>query len=114
MKRTVQLYLQDIWECILAVEEYSRSLTEKEFFENRLVQDAIIRRFEIMGEATKNIDEELRDEYPDIPWKKIAGMRDIFIHEYFGIKLKRVWDTIKEDIPVLKQKIALIIERENI
>lgn len=67
-----------------------------------------------MGEATKNIDEELRDEYPDIPWKKIAGMRDIFIHEYFGIKLKRVWDTIKEDIPVLKQKIALIIERENI
>lgn len=113
MKRTVTLYLQDIWECILAIEEYSQSLTENEFIRNHLIQDAIIRRFEIMGEATKNIDEKLRNEYPDIPWKKIAGMRDIFIHEYFGIQLKRVWNTIKEEIPVLKQKLALILKKEN-
>lgn len=113
MKRNIKLYLQDIWESILAIEEYVHVLTEEEFYRNRQVQDAVVRRLEIIGEAVKNIDDDFRNKYQDIPWKKIAGMRDVVIHEYFGVKLKRVWDVVKKDLPDLKQKILLIMEKEN-
>lgn len=90
MKRNIKLYLQDIWESTLAIEEYTQNLTEDEFYSNRQVQDAIVRRLEIIGEAVKNIDDDFRSKYHQIPWKKIAGMRDIIAHEYFGVKLERV------------------------
>ena len=113
MKRNRKLYLQDIWESILAIEEYTQTLSEEEFYKTRQVQDAVIRRLEIIGEAVKNIDKDFRNKYPDIPWKKIAGLRDVVIHEYFGVKLERVWSVIKRDLPDLKQRILLIMEREN-
>ncbi|MBI2560452.1 MAG: DUF86 domain-containing protein [Planctomycetes bacterium] len=113
MKRNINLYLQDIWEGILAIEEYTQTLAEEEFYKNRQVQDAVVRRLEIIGEAVKNLDDDFRNKYQYIPWKKIAGMRDVVIHEYFGVKLKRVWDVVKKDLPDLKQKILLIMEKEN-
>jgi len=113
MKRNVKLYLQDIWESILAIEEYTQNLSEDRFYSNRQVQDAIIRRLEIIGEAVKNIDDDIRDKYPQIPWKKIAGMRDIIAHEYFGVKLDRVWDVVRKDLPNLKEKIGTVIEEEE-
>jgi len=113
MKRNVKLYLQDIWESILAIEEYTQNLSEDRFYSNRQVQDAIIRRLEIIGEAVKNIDDDIRDKYPQIPWKKIAGMRDIIAHEYFGVKLDRVWDIVRKDLPNLKEKIGTVIEEEE-
>jgi hypothetical protein len=61
-----------------------------------------VRRLEIIGEAAKNIDDSFRDKYPQIPWKKIAGMRDIIVHEYFGVRLDRVWDVVRKDMPDLK------------
>jgi uncharacterized protein with HEPN domain len=67
MKRNLKLYLQDIWESILAIEEYTQNLTEDEFYSNRQVQDAIVRRLEIIGEAVKNIDDDFRNKYPQIP-----------------------------------------------
>jgi len=113
MKRNIKLYLQDIWEGILAIEEYTQNLAEDEFYSNRQVQDAIIRRLEIIGEAVKNIDDDFRNKYPQIPWKKIAGMRDIIAHEYFGVKLERVWDVVRKDLLHIKQQMLLIMEREN-
>ncbi len=92
MKRNMRLYIQDIWESILAIEEYTHNLDKDEFYSNRQVQDAVVRRLEIIGEAVKNIDYDFRNKYPEIPWRKIAGMRDIIAHEYFGVKLDRVWD----------------------
>lgn len=68
-----------------------------------------MRRLEIIGEATKNIPEDFRKEHPDIPWREIAGMRDILIHEYFGVDLELTWTTVKENLPNLKQKLSRII-----
>jgi len=110
MKRSIKLYLQDIWESILAIEEYTDRLSEDAFYSDRQVQDAVIRRLEIIGEAVKNMDEDFRDKYPQIPWKKIAGMRDIIAHEYFGVRLDRIWDTVRKDLPDLKNKIRIIME----
>ena len=87
-----------------------QTLTEEEFYENRQVQDAVLRRFQIVGEAAKKIDEDFRNKYSDIPWKKIAGMRDVVIHEYFGVNLRRVWLITKEDLPELKLRISRIWE----
>lgn len=110
MKRDVRLYLQDMWESILAIEEYTGALAEEDFYSNRQVQDAIVRRLEIIGEAVKNIDENFKNKYSDIPWKKIAGMRDVIAHEYFGVKLERIWEVVKTDVPDLKKRIMKIKE----
>jgi len=75
-------------------------------------QDAVIHNIEIIGEATKNISEELRNKYSEIPWKGLAGMRDKLIHHYFGVNLDIVWSVVKEELPEIILKIEEIIENE--
>lgn len=111
MKRDMRLYIQDILESIEAIEEYIQRLSEEEFYINRQVQDAVLRRLEIIGEAVKNIDEDFRSRYRQIPWKKMAGMRDVLIHEYFGVNLKRVWKVANSDLSGLKPTISRIWEQ---
>ena len=112
-KRDVRVFLEDILESIEKIEEYTTDVNEEEFYENTFVQDAVIRRLEIIGEAVKNIPDDFRVKYPDIPWRQIAGMRDVLIHAYFGVNPRRVWKVIKEDIPELKLKILKILEDIN-
>jgi uncharacterized protein with HEPN domain len=77
-------------------------MTEEDFLKNSIVQDAVIRNFEIIGEAVKHLTLEFQDEYRSIPWKDIAGMRDSLIHDYIGVDLWTVWNTVQTYIPKLK------------
>jgi len=113
MKRIIEDYLEDILkECDYLLDR-SKNLTYEKFIRDEDLKRAFIRSLEIIGEATKKIPQETRMKYPDIPWRNIAGMRDKLIHEYFGISYEIVWETIKEDIPFLKQKIEEIMKKEE-
>ena len=108
--KDVKVYLTDILESISQIEKYTKKISENRFNKNVQVQDAVLRRLEIIGEAVKNIPEEFRKLHPKIPWKKIAGMRDVLTHEYSGVDLKRVWKVIKEDLVNLKKDVSEIIK----
>ena len=99
-----RVYLLHVQDAIAQIMTYAKS-GEADFRANRQIQDAVIRNFEIIGEAVKHVSSELRSKHPEIPWKQIAGMRDEMIHEYFGVDLAIVWDTIQKDLPKLKQTI---------
>jgi len=108
MKREVNLFIQDILENIGDIESFSKGLTKKEFASNKLKQNAIIRSLEIIGEAVKNIPDQFREKYPSIPWKDIAGFRDILSHAYFGVNIDRVWNIIEKDLHLFRKEIEKI------
>ena len=115
MKREAGIYIDDIIESISLVERYIKAINKEKFDNNTQLQDAVIRRLEIIGEAAKNMPEDVKKEYPEVPWEKIAGMRNVLIHEYFGINIERVWKVVKEDLIVLKENIQKIKkDSENI
>ena len=106
--RDVRVYLEDILESIAAIESYTAGMDWEGFAASRQAQDSVIRRLEIIGEAVKGIPEDCRAKAPDVPWRNIAGMRDVLIHEYFGVSTKRVWKVVREDLPLLKSRVAAL------
>jgi len=108
MKREPQILLGDIFESIVKIEEYTKKYTQESFSNDAKTQDAVTRRLEIIGEAVKNLPVEFRQKHPTIEWKKIAGMRDIITHAYFGIEVERVWLVLKNDLEKLKADIEKI------
>ncbi|MBS7626580.1 DUF86 domain-containing protein [Candidatus Bathyarchaeota archaeon] len=106
-------YLKHILDEIIMIEKFTQGLTKEVFFENVEKQYAVLRALEIIGEATKNLSKELRLKNRKIPWKDIAGMRNKLIHEYFGVNLELVWETIKRRLPELKEQISKILRNSN-
>lgn len=105
------LYIEHILESIKNILSYNKGLSEKEFLENKMVQDATIRNLEIIGEAAKQLSDDFINKYPDIEWKKMAGMRDKLIHDYIGVDLWAVWEVVDKIIPGLKDQISDIIQQ---
>lgn len=110
MKRDVRVHVADILECISKIEEYTKGISREDFMEDTYAQDAVFRRLEVIGEAAKGVGEEVRARYPEIPWKDIAGLRDVLIHGYFGVKVERIWKVIEEDVPKLKNSMNLVYQ----
>jgi len=103
-----RLYLSNIQESIDRIEEYTQSGKEV-FMQTKMIQDAVIRNFEIIGEATKRLSPDLRSKYADIPWQQMAGLRDVLIHDYLKVNLNLVWQIIEQNLPELKQKVTEIL-----
>jgi uncharacterized protein with HEPN domain len=96
-------------DAVLSIEKYAKGFSYKKFLKNRLVQDGVIRQIEIIREATKRLSLEMREKSQDIQWRNIAGMRDKLIHDYMGVDIDAVWDTVKKDILDLKAKLKNFI-----
>jgi uncharacterized protein with HEPN domain len=109
-ERNLILFLNDILKCIQKIQKYTKGKKYNDFIQNELLVDGIVRNLEVIGEAVKNIPEDFRKKYPTVEWKKIAGLRDILIHEYFGIDYELLWDIVKSKIPELKVQITKIVD----
>jgi uncharacterized protein with HEPN domain len=104
-----RLYLTHILECIEWIESYTQD-GYATFAKSRKTQDAVFRNFEIMGEATKRLSSTVRAAHPEVPWRQIAGLRDVLIHDYFGIDPDEVWGVVQTELPKLKRQIEAIVQ----
>ena len=106
------IYLMHILDAVGKVNQYA-SVGYEEFMSHSHWQDAVIRQLEIIGEATKRLSEEIRDQHPDVSWRRIAGMRDVLIHDYMGVDLEAVWQVTQQNIPKLEAQIQDILKEEE-
>ena len=105
-------YLIDILEAREHIATYISDLDYEDFLDSRMVQDAVMRNLQIIGEAVKRLSPELKAEHPDLPWREMAGLRDRIVHDYFGINYEIVWSVIAEEMPVLVPRIEAIADSE--
>lgn len=106
--RDHSVFLRDIVEAIGKIERYTAGMTYEEFILNEMAVDAVIRNFEIIGEAASHVPEVVRTQHNGIPWDKMKAMRNIMIHEYFGVDLETVWKTARQSLPALRKSIVEI------
>ena len=108
--RNYKLYLEDILKAIKNINKYTKGLAFGNFKKNNLVVDGVVRNLEIIGEAAKNIPTDMKIKSSNIEWKKVAGLRNVLIHEYFGVDIEILWDIIKNKLPELKKNISHLLK----
>lgn len=101
-------YIEDIVEATRKIDRYTATLEYETFVDDELTVDAVLRNFEVIGEAAKNVPEDVREEYDEVPWSEMAGMRDKLIHGYSTVELAIVWKTVEAEIPEVKQQLEAI------
>jgi uncharacterized protein with HEPN domain len=109
MKRTWRDYVVDVLTAVEEVQEFTRGMEYEGFTKDKKTVNAVVRSLEVMGEAAKRIPDDVRQRYPDVPWKRMTGMRDKLIHEYSGVDLEIVWGVIKTELPPVKPFIEQIL-----
>jgi uncharacterized protein with HEPN domain len=107
-KRGIKLYIEDILTAVEKIENYTKDMTFDNFCKDCKTIDAVVRNLSVIGEASKNMPEEIKQDHPEIPWEEIIGMRNKVIHEYFGVDEEILWKTAREDLPFFKDKISKI------
>lgn len=112
MPRDIVLYIEDIIESTENIFSYVKGLSFTEFERDQKTIDAVIRNFQIIGEAARKLPEELTNNYPDIQWRRIIAMRNLIIHQYFGVEMSVVWATIKDDLPLFQKQIKKLLDEQ--
>jgi len=109
MPRDSRVYLDDILEATRKITAYTGSHSKATFLEDEKTLDAVVRNLEVIGEAVKKLPEDLRVQHSAVEWKKIAGLRDILIHEYFGLDSEIVWDIVQNKVPALDREVRMML-----
>jgi|SRR3989344_6143997 len=113
MEKDPYIFIEHILDSIEKVEIFVKGVTKEEFEKDIKLQDAVVRRIEIIGEAVKNLPSDFREKHKEIPWIKIAGMRDKLMHHYFGVDLINVWKVVNENFPELKKQIKKVLREKK-
>jgi uncharacterized protein with HEPN domain len=109
--KQVRVLLQHMLDAMVAIQDYTRG-GRAAFLADRMVRDAVVRNLEVLGEAAKNVPGEFRVRHPGTEWSRIAGLRDVLIHQYFGIDYAVVWDTVAQRVPILRRQVEAMLADE--
>ncbi len=113
MSRNWRLYLDDIRQCCAKIQRFTASMTRVQFIDDERTYDAVVRNLEVIGEAAKHVPEEARRRMPDVEWRKVAGLRDMIAHAYFGIDADILWDVVRNKVPALQQAVKKFQDEEQ-
>lgn len=105
------VYLEHILDCVQAIEEFTTNGKDA-FFASRMIRDAVVRNLEVIGEASKKVSETTRQAQKHVPWREMAGLRDVLIHDYFGVDTKIVWNVVERELPRLKSMVKEILRTQ--
>ena len=109
MPRDYKVYLDDILQAVTRIREYTAGVSPTAFSEDAKTLDAVVRNLEVIGEAAKAVSEALRLQHPEVEWTKLVGLRNILIHQYFGIDTELIWDIVQNKLPTLEAQVRAIV-----